>query len=175
MTEHDLMPSPHAEEARILLEKIRALRAEIPRLTTAGLTKPQPLNGMAAFPDGILESAGTAVQMSSRLETAAGVRALTLRDGLGFTTAYAPCVREFLALARLMAHVIRVERAKAMAGALDVYAIARRIAKQADGAELLPFIEDVRAMLKARRARRTKSDPAPAPDAQAASPSPSEK
>jgi len=175
MSEVKLLSSPHAEGAKILLEKIRALRAEIPRLTTENLTKPQRINRQASMPDGILESAGMAVQMSGRLETAAGVSALTLRDALGFAVAYAPCVREFFALARLMAHAIRVQRAKAKMSALDVYAIAQRLVRQEGTEELLPFVEDVRNMLKPRQSRRTKSDPVPAPDAQAASPAISKK
>jgi len=156
MSEDKLMASPHAAEAKVLLEKIRALRAEIPRFTPDDLTAPQRLNARASYPNSILESAAVALDKSPRLRAAVGIAAIVLRDALGFAIAYGPCVRELLSLAKLMAHAIRVQRAKATAIALDTYSIARRMSTQEGGAELLPFVEDVSLTLKARRARRTK-------------------
>jgi hypothetical protein len=56
-----------------------------------------------------------------------------------------------------------VERARAGAAALDIYAIATRLSKQEDGAEFLPFVETIRQMLKHKKGRKTNSSPDSAP------------
>lgn len=168
MAETTLMPSPHAEAAKALLIKIRALRAEIPRLNGPAVMDGRRLSARAGVPDNFLESASVAVQTSPRLEQAAGVDASTVRDAFGFALSYDAVVQELRALARAVAHTIRLQRAEAAASALDVYAIARRLSAQKDGAELVPYVEDMRRKLNARRTRRTTSEPAPATPVSAA-------
>ena len=162
MAEITPMPSPHAEAAKALLDKIRALRADIPRITTVGLGDDRQLNGQNGVPDSFIESASVAIQVSPRLEQVAGADASTLRDAFGFALAYEAVVQELRALARVMAHTIRSQRAEAAASARDVYAIARRLSGQRDGAELVPYVDDMRRKLNARRTRRTTSEPGPA-------------
>jgi len=151
------VPSPHAEAAKGLLDKIRALRDEIPRFTPELDGQPTHLGSKARVTDRLLESTSVAVERSKRLETAAGTDAPTLRDSYAYMIAYAPVVKEFLAMARAMAHTIRVERARAGESALDIYAIARRLVKYEDGAELLPYVEDMRKSFKNKQPRKTNS------------------
>jgi len=164
-----LMPSPHAEEARILLEKIRALRAEIPRFAPAEADLRQ-FNGYSAVPDSALEMASVLIETSDRVKVAVGDEAITLRDSYGYALAYDPVVQELLALARSVTYSIRVQRAAAAASARDVYAVARRISRRKDGTELLPYVEDMRRKLN-KRTRKTTSNPVPAPDVLPAPPS----
>ena len=167
------MPSPHAEGAKALLEKIRALRAEIPRLLVPATgDDPRNFKGPSGVPDAFMESASVAVQTWPRLEQAAGIDASTLRDAFGFAISYDAVVNELRALTRMVAHSLRVQRAEAAASALDVYAIARRMSKRKDGAELRPHVEDMGKKLTRNRVRRTKSEPAPAPPAAPTAPSP---
>ena len=161
MATENLMPSPHAEGAKVLLDKIRALRAEIPRLTIA-TSGGRRLAFRMGVPDAFMESASVAIQISPRLEQSAGTDASTLRDAFGFAISYDALVQELRALARVVAHSIRVQRAEAAASALDVYAIAQRLANQKDGAELLPYVEDMRKKLGRTGLRKTKSAPASA-------------
>jgi hypothetical protein len=172
MSDKNLMPSPHAEGARILVEKIRALRAEIPRLVTIlAEDDARRLSARAGVPDSVLESASVAVEASPRLEGVIGVDATTLRDSYGFAISYDAVVTELESLTRTVAHSIRVERAQAAAAALDIYAVARRLSRQKGGAELLPHVEDMRRKLNKGRSRKSNSNPDPAPALPSAPPS----
>ena len=160
----EAMPSPHAEAAKALLEKIRALRAEIPRFVPEVQEETRLLVQKSLVPDPFMESASVSIQTFERLEQASGTDAATLRDAFGFALAYDPVVREVFDLARSMAHTIRVQRATAGESALDIYAFAQRLSKRKDGVELRPFVEDMRQKLKkAKRTRRANSTPTPAP------------
>jgi hypothetical protein len=161
-----VVPSPHAEAAKSIVEKIRALREEIPRFLHEVSEETRALVQKSSVPDVMIESASASIQTFPRLEQAIGTDAPTMRDAFSFALAYDPVVREASAFARSVAHTIRVQRAKAGANALDVLAIADRLSKQKDGAELRPYVEDMRRKLaKRKRTRKAISEPAPAPDA----------
>lgn len=152
-------PSPHTDAAKALIDKIRALREEIPRFTTAGMNDARLTNGVQV-PEKFMESASVAVQNSARLEQAGGADANTLRDAYAYAIAFDPVVEELLALARFVAHSIRVQRGAAGVCALDVYSLAKRIARREGGAELRPFVDDMRRKLKKPgRPRKASSDP----------------
>ncbi len=156
-------PSPHAEAAKALIDKIRALRAEIPYFTTEGVGDGRSLNG-GKVPEPFVESASAAVQQSPRLEQAGGADATALRDAYAYAIAYEPVVQEFLASARFLAHTIGVKRDEAGKCALDVYNLTKRICERKGGEELKPFVEDMRRKLKKGRQRKASSDPVkPAP------------
>jgi hypothetical protein len=74
-----------------------------------------------------------------------------------------PRVQEVIALGKFLAHTIRQQRVHASECALDVYALAKRLAGRKDGAELKPFVEDMREKLGKKATRKTNSDPVPAP------------
>jgi hypothetical protein len=148
----------------VLIDKINALREEIPRFTLEEKSLTKTLARRSRVPDAGIELASVALQRSTRLEIAAGSDAPSLRDSYAFAHAYAPVVLVLLALARSVAHTIRLERAKAGVSALDIYVIARRMMKQADGAELASFVDEMAKLLKPKRPRKTNStsDSAPA-------------
>ncbi|HEV7239175.1 MAG TPA: hypothetical protein VGQ36_08030 [Thermoanaerobaculia bacterium] len=162
LTKTSIAPSPHAEAAKVLIDKIRALRDEIPRFTTEGLGDARSQNG-TAVPEKFMESASAAVQSSTRLEQAGGADATTLRDAYAYAISYDPVVEELFALAKFMAHSIRLQRKEAGVCALDVYSLAKRLCKRKDGAELKPFVDDMRNKLGKKRQRKASSDPVPAP------------
>lgn len=158
----NVAPSPHAESAKALIEKIRALRDEIPRFTTEGLGDGRSDTG-GVVPEKFLESASVAIQKSIRLEQAGGADATTLRDAYAYAIAYDPVIQELLALAKFTAHSIRVQRNVAGLCALDMYSLAKRLSRRRDGAELKPFVDDMRDKLGKVRPRKTDSNPVPAP------------
>jgi len=159
-------PSPHVEAAKSLLEKIRALRAEVPRFTPHVPAEVPKILQKSIVPDDVLEAASVAVQTFPRLEEATRADAATLRDAYGLAIAYDPVVKELFAFARSVAYTIRVQRAEAGESALDIYAAASRFSKKKDGAEFLPYVNDMKNKLaKLRRPRKTTSKPAPAPAA----------
>jgi len=155
-------PSLHAEAAKAFIEKLRALRDEIPHFTTADFGDGRSQNG-TLVPEKFMESASAAVQKSTRLEQAGGADATTLRDTYAFAIAFDPAVQEVIALGKFLAHTIRQQRTSASQCALDVYALAKRLASRKDGAELKPFVEDMREKLGKKATRKTNSDPVPAP------------
>ena len=155
-------PSLHAEAAKVIIDKIRDHRVEIPNFDTQ-LVDPRALNG-AAVPVEFVEAVCAAIQQSIRLEQAGGADATTLRDAWAYAIAYEPVVQELLAMARYLAHSIRVHRNAAGLSALDVYLLAKRLSERKDGAELKPFVDDMRRKLgKKGRPRKTTSNPVPAP------------
>lgn len=162
LTKVTTAPSPHAEAAKAIIDKIRALRDEIPRFTIEDLGTPSALNGKSVS-EPFLEAVGAAVQRSVRLEMAGGADATTIRDAYAYALAYDPVVQELLALAKFVAHTIRQQRAAASEAALDVYAVAKRLSKRKDGAELKPFVDDMRNKLGRKATRKTNSDPVSAP------------
>lgn len=156
-------PSPHAESAQILIDKIRTLRSEIPRLTTADLGDGRSLTA-GAVPDRFVESASAAMQNNQRLEQIGGTDAATLRDAYAFALSFDPVVQELKALTLLVEHTIRLQRNEAGIVALDTYNNAKRLSRRKDGAELRPFVDDMRDKLgKKGRPRKASSDPVPAP------------
>ena len=155
-------PSPHAEAAKAFIEKVRALRDEIPRFTTEDFGNGRSRNG-TLVPEKFMESASAAVQTSSRLEQVGGADATTLRDAYAYAIAFDPAVPEVIALGKFLAHTIRQQRVNASQCALDVSALAKRLAARKDGAELKPFVEDMREKLGKRATRKTNSDPVPVP------------
>jgi hypothetical protein len=156
--------SPHAEAAKVLIDKIRSLREEIPRFVPEEKSLTPVLARRGRVPDVGLELASVAIQRSPRLEIAAGSDAASLRDSFAFALAYMSVAKELQAMARGVLHTIRLERARAGMSALDIYAVARRLSKQADGVELAPFVEDMAKLLKHKQPRKTNStsDSAPA-------------
>ena len=170
MATNNPTPSPHADAAKVILDKLRALRAEIPGFVPNVPTEVRQFIATSSLPDPFLESASVSIQASTKLEQAASLDAATLRDAFAFAIAYDAIVQELASLSRAVKHTIRVARAEAGASALDIYAIAQRLSKRKDGADLLPHVEDMRRKLK-KRARKTIGEPAPAPDSNAA-PSP---
>jgi hypothetical protein len=155
-----IVPSAHAEGAKALAEKIRALIAEIPRFTPEGPNDAKTLSATAALSEAFLESASVAIQKSPLLESAVRTNATALRDSFGFALSYDAVLIEAYALVRAVAHTIRFAKSTAGVSALDVYAIAQRLAKRKDGAELVPHVKDMRHKLKRGR-RKATSEPAP--------------
>lgn len=158
----NVTPSPHAESARLLIEKIRALRADVPNFAT-DLVDGRSL-AAGQVPDKFLESTSAGMQNNERLEQASGTDATTLRNAYAYALAYDPVVQELIALAQFVAHSVRVQRNAAGICALDVYNTAKRLSQREDFAELKPLVEDMRQKLKkGGRPRKAKADEPPVP------------
>ena len=156
--EEPIVSSPHTERAKALVEKIRALREEIPRFTAEGPRDARTLAAAASVNESFVESASASLPKSTMLANAPN--AATLRDSFAFAVAFETAVTEANAFARAMGHTVRAAKAAAGASALDIYAFAQRLAKRKDGAELVPHVEDMRRKLKRGR-RKATSEPAP--------------
>ena len=83
-----------------------------------------------------------------------------LRAAIAFALAYQAALTEGKAFVRAMPHTLRVAKAMAGGHALNIYALAQRLAKEENGAELVPHVENMRRKLKIGR-RKATSEPAP--------------
>src|SRR5256885_9340816 len=127
-------PSQSAAAAA-LLEKIRALRSDLP-----GFTQPQKttasrrLASNAGLPDDFLESVTVAVQSSPALAAASGINPDEVRETIRFSAAYGPVAEELDAMARAVRHTINVRRANTAQDSLAAYEVAKGLARKTDGA-----------------------------------------
>jgi len=168
MSEKTLLPSAHADGAKALLEKIRALRAEVPRYTTPPTLDGRSLSTLLGVSDAAIEAAGVMVETFERLASTVNTDGKSLRDSYSFSRSYEAIIQELHALTRAVWYSVRIERAEAARLARDVFKHARLMSKRKDGAELLPYVEDMRKKLLHKRTRKTTSNPVPAPEVTAA-------
>jgi hypothetical protein len=156
----EITPSPHTAESKTFVGKIRTLREEIPRLTPEEPGDAKALAPRASVDHEFIEAAGTAMEASDLLDGSSPTTADALRDSMAFAQAYEAALTEGKALVRALTHTLRAAKAKAGGHALDIYALAQRLAKSENGAELVPHVENMRRKLKTGR-RKATSQPAP--------------
>jgi hypothetical protein len=152
--------SPYTEEAKVLVGQIRAIREQVPRFTPEAPGEARAMAAKASVSEQFLEAASVSIQKSPALEAISGTSPEVLRDASAFALAQQAALTEAQALVRTIAHTIRVAKAAAGESALDIYAIAQRVAKRKDGAELVPHVKDMRRKLNVGR-RKATSEPAP--------------
>jgi hypothetical protein len=158
----EITPSPHGSESKAFVGKIRTLTEEIPRLTPQGPRDARALAGRSAVDQEFIEAAGAAMQASDLLDGSSPTTAEALRDAVAFHLAYQAPLTEGKAFVRALTHTLRTAKATAAGHALDIYALAQRLAKGQNGAELVPHVENMRRKLKTGR-RKATSQPAPDP------------
>jgi hypothetical protein len=156
----EVTPSPHNAEAKAFVEQIRTLRAAIPRLKPEGPRDAKAMAPRSGVDQEFIEAAGTAMQASDLLDGSSPTTAEALRDAIAFALAYQAALTEGKAFVRALTHTLRAAKATAAGHALDIYALAQRLAKKEDGAELVPHVANMRNKLKNGR-RKAISEPAP--------------
>lgn len=82
---------------------------------------------------------------------------------MSYAEAYAPVAGELEALAKFVRHSVTVARNKAGSEALTTYALAQRLAKRAENADLAPHVDAMRQALGAKSHRKAKAKPEPFP------------
>ena len=153
----------HVEAAKALIEKIRALQKEFPRFVAEiSAAEAASIKKQALITPAGVEAASVAIQSSPMLEEAIGASAATVRDASSYALAFDEVVQELRAFTRSAALSVRLQRATAGSAALDVLAVARRLAKRKNGAFLRSHVENMERKI-VRRARKTNSTPVPAP------------
>ena len=81
---------------------------------------------------------------------------------MSFADAYEPVADELEAFAHFIRHSVISARNTAGSDALTTYALAQRLAKRPESADLAPHVDDMRRAL-GNRGRKAKAKPAPAP------------
>jgi len=166
-------PSPvsHTAAAQALVDQTRAMRQQIPNFVVpSSASETHRLVPPASVPPEFVELTAMAVTNSDSLVRGGALAPDQTRDLMTYAAAYDPVADELEALAQFIRHSTLAARNKAGNEALMTYAVAQRLAKRPENADLAPHVADMRRALG--RARKAKSQPAPAPAPVPAEPSP---
>jgi len=165
-TENDVPTTPtpvsHTAGAQAMIDQARAMREQVPHLvfpTSKG--EAQRLSNAASVPPEFVELSAVSVTNSRPLVRGGALDPGETRDLVKFADAYDPVADELEALAQFIRHSTRAARNRAGSEALTTYALAKRLAKRPENADLAPYVEDMRRALG--RTRKAKSRPAPTP------------
>jgi len=158
-------PPSHADAAQALVADVRAMRDRVPDLVIPdSKSATQKLISVATVPPQFVELTAVAVTNSEALVRKGGADAARLRDLLSYADAYEPFADELEALAHFVRHSVITARHKAGSEALTTYALAQRLAKLPETADLAPHVADMsRALGKRGRNGKAKTAPAPVP------------
>jgi len=162
----------HTDGAQACVEDIRAMRQRIPNFVIPESKRAvRQIIVAASVPQEFIELAAVAVKNSAMLVRASGTDPVQLRDLMSFAEAYAPVADELEALAHFIRHSVKLARNKAGSDALTTYALAQRLAKRPETADLAPHVESMRNAL-GPRFRRAKAKPVATSPAPQSSPAP---
>lgn len=157
--------SIYSESAQARVQELRAMRQQIPNFVIpVDKTERRKLAKAASVPQAFIELTAVAVKNSPSLVRGGATDPEQSRDLLSFADAYAPLADELEALAHFIKHSVTAARNKAGSEALTTFALAQRLAKRPENAELVPHVDDMRRALGARRKAKASSAP-PAPSA----------
>jgi hypothetical protein len=152
-TENEV-PQTYTDAAQALIEEIRALRHQIPNFTILSKGDGRRLVRAATLPPDFVELAAVAVKNNAALVRGKGADPEQIRDLMSFAQAYRPLADELDALAQFVRHSCLVAKNKAGSEALTTYALAQRLAKRPEYADLAPHIVDMRLALGNRALTR---------------------
>jgi len=149
----------YTDSAQACVEAIRALRQQIPNFVipqSKGARR--RLASAASVSPEFIELATVAVKNIPALVRGAGAEAAQSRDQLSYAEAYGPVADELEALAQFIRHSVTLAKNKAGSDALTTYALARRLAKRPETADIAPLVDDMRRALGVRT-RKAKPQP----------------
>jgi hypothetical protein len=163
--------TPHTATAQTRVDEIRAMREKIPNFVIPESNREgQRLGSVASLPPQFIELAAVAIKNTGQL-SGAGADPEEVRDLMAYADAYDPLADEFEAMAGFIRHSVTAARHRAGSIALTTYALAQRLAKRKETADLAPHVTDMRNAL-GKRIRRSKAQPAPAPETPTPAPVP---
>ena len=155
--------SVHSDAAQARVEEIRAIRQQIPNFVIpSSKEERRKLIKAASVPAQFVELAAVVVKNSPALVRGGGPDPIQTRDLMSFAEAYDPLADELEALAQFVRHSVVAARNRAGSDALTTYALARRLAKRPENADLAPHVEDMRRALGVRGTKRKVETPPPA-------------
>jgi hypothetical protein len=154
----------HWDAVQALVEETRAMRARVPNFVIPLKGDRRRLAPAASVPPDFVELTVVAVTNSTPLVRGGGLDPPRTRDLMDFSSAYLLWAAELEATAEFVRHSAIAARNQAGSDALTTYALARRLAKRPENADLAPHVEDMRRALG--RTRKGKSKPAPEPTAE---------
>jgi hypothetical protein len=147
----------YREGAQTLIGQIRAFRQQIPKLQIPepGRTR-RNLASAASVPPEFIELTSVMVRNSETLARS-GADPDQSNDLMSYAEAYNPVADELESLAHFVRHSVTAAKNKAGSDALTTYALAQRLARRPETADLAPHVADMRRLLK--RGRKAKAEP----------------
>jgi hypothetical protein len=146
----------YRELADAKMEQLKAIRDTIPHLvfpTTESST--QRLSRAASLPPAFIEFTAVVLKNSPPLARGGKADPDRVRGLMSYATAFGPFADELEALALFVRHSVTAARNEAGTEALLTYALAKRLSKRPENAELLPLVEDMRRELGIRNRKKT--------------------
>ena len=152
----------HTETAQACVETLRALRLTIPNFIVPTRTGDgRSLAAGASVPPELVELVLVTVRNCAALVRGGALDAAEARDLMSYATAFGPVADEMEALTYFLRHSIASAKHKVGIDTLTTYALAQRLAKLPETADLAPVVADMRRILASRRKKST--TPAPVP------------
>jgi hypothetical protein len=154
----------HIETAQACVETLRALRLTIPNfIVPTRKGDGRSLAAGASVPPELIELVLVTVRNCAALVHGGALDPAESRDLMSYAAAFAPVADEMEALTYFLRHSIASAKHKVGIDALTTYALAQRLAKRPETADLAPAVADMRRILASRRksAKPTTPDPVP--------------
>jgi len=162
--ENTAVSNAHTETAQACVETLRALRLTIPNFivpTRQGGSR--GLSAGASVPPELIELVLVTVRNCAALVRGGALEPAETRDLMSYAAAFAPVADEIEALAYFVRHSVASAKHKVGIDALTTYALAQRLAKLPETADLAPAVADMRRILASRRKVAKSTTPAPVP------------
>ena len=152
-----LEPVNHLLEAQARIDELRAMGQLIPKFTIPAMPDAmQRLTSVASLPPEFIDVAAMAVRNSTVLVRGGAADPSAIRDWMAYAEAYGHVADEHDAQSQFIRHSITAAKNRAGTEALTTYALARRLAKRPENAELVPHVADMRRALGNRYKRKPK-------------------
>jgi hypothetical protein len=154
----------HTDSAQARMEELRAFRRAIPNfIIPTSKNETQRLSSAASVPPQFVETTSVAVKNSATLVRPTALTPEEIRGLMSYAESYTPVLDEVEALAQFIRHSIAAAKHKAGTDALTTYAVAQQLAKRPEGADLAPYVEDMRRTLGRRGKRKAAAVVQPEP------------
>ena len=142
------VPKSHAEAAQERLNELRRMQEQIPYFVTpTSARETTRLSNAASVPPEFVELTAVAVANQNALVRGDAATPAEVRDLMSYADAYSPVADRLEALAQFVRHSVTAARNKAGSEALTTYALAQRLAKRPQHADLAPHVADMRRAL----------------------------
>ncbi len=157
-------PQPsYLDTAQERVDEIRAMREKIPNFVIpSSKGESQRLTSAASVPPQFVEQVAMTIKNSAKLVAAGAADSDRIRDLMNYAEAYDAVADELEAMTGFVRHSVTVAKNTAGSYALTTYALAQRLAKRPETADLAPHVDNMRIAL-GKRFRKAKAQPAPTP------------
>jgi hypothetical protein len=165
-------PNQYAAAADSFIARFLAMEKEVPRFTlppSRPVAKRLIVN--ANVPDAFLAILSSALITSPQLAISVGTDAIELRDVVNYALSFGPVVKRSADWTAALDHSVTDARHKAGTDALNVYALAKRLAKKPGYEWLIPVVANLQKALGRKKPHpRKQTTPAPTTPASASKP-----